>query len=343
MTKTENLKLGFASDNTAGAHPLVLEALAKVNQGYQKPYGIDEYCMASDEKFKEIFGDDIVVCLALNGTGANVLALRVMLRTWEGVICTDVAHINTDESGAPEFILGAKMLARPAKNGKLTIADIDHYLQDGSTFHRACAGVVSLTQSTEVGTVYSIEELKSLCEHAHKNGLLVHMDGSRLSNACASLGVGLKEMTRDVGIDVLSLGGTKNGLVFGEAIVFFNAEVAKEYMRIRKQSLQLISKMRFLATQFLCYFENDLWLENAKKANNMTTYLATELSKIDGLSMKMPQSNAVFVKMDKAVMDKLMESYYCYEVEPCVVRLMCSFATTKEEVDDLISFFKQTI
>ncbi len=335
-----NLYVSFASDNTAGAHPKILDALSAVNNGYQKPYGDDEITKKAVAKFKEIFGEEIEVCLALNGLGANILALRSMLRPWEGVICADISHINTDESGAPEFCTGSKMLAMPSINGKISPQDLDKYINEGQTYHRVCPRVASISQSTEQGTLYSLDEIHAITSYAHEKNLLTFMDGSRLSNACAALNVDLKTMTKDAGIDVLALGGTKNGLVFGEAILFFKPELAENYKRIRKQSLQLISKMRYISAQFLAYFEDKLWLKNAKNANEMAQYMAEEFNKIDYVKVQQPEANAVFIDMEKKYMEKLMDKFYCYEMDNGQIRLMCSFSTTKKEVDELINYVK---
>ena len=337
----KNLNLGFSSDNTAGAHPKIMNAIVEANLGYSKAYGEDDFCKASDAAFQKIFGEDIDTCLALSGTGANVLALRAMLRPWQGVICTEMAHINTEESGAPEACIGSKILPVTSVNGKMKPSDIDMYLADKDSLHRSSPAVVSITQSTEKGTLYSLEEIKNICSYAHQNNLLVHMDGARISNACVALDIDIKTMTKDAGVDVLSLGGAKNGLVFGEAIVFFNRTLSHDYATMRKQSLQLISKMRFIAAQFIEYFKNDLWLENARYANNMAQYLAEELSSIKSIQIQKPEANAVFVTMTNTAMQTLMEKYYCYETDPNEVRLMCSFATQKSEIDDLVQYMKK--
>jgi len=332
----KNLNLGFASDNTAGAHPRIIDAVVKANVGYSKPYGVDDFCKNSDVAFRKIFGEDTDICLALSGTGANVLALRAMLRPWHGIICTDIAHINTEESGAPEACIGAKILPVISVDGKMKPKDMDIYFPDQTSLHKSTPTVLSVTQSTEKGTLYSLDEVKALTSYAHQNNILVHMDGSRIANACASLGLDIKTMTKDAGVDVLSFGGAKNGLMFGEAVVFFNRQLAHDYMTMRKQSLQLISKMRFIAAQFIEFFRDDLWLENAKHANNMAQYLANELQNVSHIEVQKPEANAVFVRMNNEIMQKLMQEYYCYETEPQVVRLMCSFATQKNEVDELV-------
>lgn len=327
----------FASDNTAGASKEIIQAIVEANEGYAKPYAFDEYSNQSDAIFGKIFGD-VTVCYTLSGTGANVVALKTMLRPWQGVICADVAHINTEEAGAPEVITGSKLLPVPSYEGKIHVPDMRQYLVDKNDFHKVSPRVVSITQSTEKGTLYTIDEIKEISAFAHENDLLVHMDGSRIANAVASLGCDIKEMTRDAGVDVLSFGGSKNGLVFGEAVVFFNKKLSRDYMTMRKQSLQLISKMRFVSAQFNAFFKNDLWLENARHSNAMAKYLAQELEKNTALSVQEPCVNAVFVCMDKGLIEKLKQEFYFYVTNPVIneVRFMCSFQTTKEEIDYLV-------
>lgn len=332
---------GFASDNTAGASPEIIQTVIEANKGYAVPYALDDYSNQSDIIFSKIFGE-VTVCYTLSGTGANVVALKAMLRPWQGVICADISHINTEEAGAPEVITGSKLLPLPSCDGKIKAKDIDFYLDSIDTFHRVTPKVVSITQSTEKGTLYSPEEIKEICEYAHKNDMLVHMDGSRIANAVAALNVDIKDLTVNAGVDVLSFGGSKNGLIFGEAVVFFNKELSKDYRTMRKQSLQLISKMRYVSAQFNEFFKNNLWLENARHANAMAQYLAEKLQDIKCLSVQKPQVNAVFVCMDKTLMEKLSKEFYFYETNPQIqeVRFMCSFQTTKEEIDYLAERIK---
>lgn len=330
---------GFASDNAAGAHPRIIEAIASVNSGFCKPYGEDEYSAQGVRAFKKLFGPNIDVFFALSGTGANVLGLRTMAMPWHGIICADVAHINTDESGAPEWGIGAKLLPVPSVNGKIKPESLLHYMADRDNFHRSKPAVLSITQSTEKGTVYTPDEVSALVNCAHDHGLLVHMDGSRIANAVASLegqGASLCSLTRDAGVDVLSFGGAKNGLLLAEAIVFFKPGLAADFAHMRKQSLQLVSKMRFVAAQFIEFFNNDLWLENARVANGMAQYLAQSLADAPQVELVcQPQANAVFAIMKPEHIAHLHKNYHFYEVDPDrhMVRLMCSFATTKEHID----------
>lgn len=333
--------VGFASDNTAGAHPRILDAVVRANSGYCKPYGADEYSDQMRDVFHGIFGDDTEVFLALSGTGANVLCLRAMLRPWQGVICADVAHINTDESGAPEWVCGSKVLPVPSIDGKMTPDSIDAYLPDIDNCHHSTPHVLSITQSTEKGSVYTRDEICALTEKAHKHGLFVHMDGTRLANAVASLeskGESIRSLTRDAGIDALSFGGTKNGLMLAEAVVLFNTSFADDFLTMRKQSLQLASKMRFLAAQFIEALDGGthcLWLENARQANLMARKLADSLRSIPYMQVREPQANAVFVSMPPHYIAQLQQQFYFYETTPAIheTRLMCSFATTDAEIE----------
>ncbi len=330
----------FASDNTTGVHPRVMQALNDVNVGACKPYGDDEYCQQAQKAFKKVFGDDIAVYFALNGTGSNVLALKSVLRPWEGTICADTSHLNTDEVGAPEANTASKLLLYPAKNGKLTPEGIEHYLHDLDNEHHTKPCLVSLTQTTEQGTVYTVEEIKAITSLAHEHGLYVHMDGSRIANAVAALNVDVTEITRDAGIDVLSFGGTKNGLMMGEAVIYFNTSLVRDFFRMRKQCFQHISKMRYIAAQFLAYFEENLWIKNAKHANDMAQYLAKELNTVPNIKISRPtEANAVFSIMPPELIKTLQEHYYFYELNPHIheTRLMCSFATTKEDIDNFVN------
>lgn len=333
--------VGFASDNAAGAHPRVLEAVARANQGYCKPYGADEYSAQAKAEFRKLFGPDIDVYFALSGTGANVLCLRSLLKPWQAVICADVAHINTDESGAPEWGVGAKLLPVPTVNGKIAPDALDAYLPDLADFHHSTPHVLSITQSTEKGSVYSPDEIRALAAKAHEHGLLVHMDGTRLANAVAALephGVDLRSVTRDAGVDVLSFGGSKNGLMFAEAVVFFRPELADDFRTMRKQSLQLLSKMRYVAAQFIEALKDgpvdSLWLQNARRANAMARKLADGLREVPYMQVRTPEANAVFARLDPERIARLQQDFYFYEVDHTIheVRLMCNFGTTDEEI-----------
>ncbi|MFV0420645.1 threonine aldolase family protein [Oleidesulfovibrio sp.] len=329
----------FASDNTAGVHPRIMDALCKASAGHAAPYGDDEYTAEVRRQFMAHLGEDIAVFPVFAGTAANVLALRGMLKPWQAVICSDVAHINVDETGAPESMAGLKLLAMPSCDGKLTPEAIEPALANIGVVHHAQPGVLSITQATEYGTVYTVDEVKALADVAHSNGLLLHMDGARIANAAASLGVSLRQVTRDAGVDVLSFGGTKNGLMFGEVVVVFKPELAEGYNYLRKQYGQLSSKMRFISAQFIELLKDGLWLESATHANAMTAKLATGLKSLSKAKITRPvQGNAVFACLPADAIAALREEYLfnVWDAATNEVRLMTSFATSSEDVEEFI-------
>jgi threonine aldolase len=327
---------GFASDNYAGVHPDVLAKLAEVNVGHVVSYGDDPYTAETVERFRAMLGDQVEVFFVFNGTGANVTALQSMLRPWQNVICTQNAHINWDECGAPERFLGSKLWDIPTPDGKLTPQMIrDAYIGRGDVHHVQPA-VVSITQSTELGTLYSVDEVKAIAETTHELDMYLHMDGARISNAAVSLGVEIRETTADAGVDVLSFGGTKNGLMGGEAVVFFKPELAESTPFIRKQGMQLSSKMRFISAQFLALFENDLWRHNAAHANAMARRLHDAVVGIPGVTItQRVQANGVFAILPEQAIAKLQEAYpfYAWDEARNEVRWMCSWDTTEDDID----------
>lgn len=327
----------FASDNTSGVHPRILQAMEKVNIGPAKPYGDDPWTAEAEGVFRKIFGQDIDVFMVMLGTGANTLGLRAMTRPWQAIVCSDMAHTHTTESGAVEALIGCKMLPLPTVNGKIKAADILPQLEALGSPHHSQPKVLALTQATEVATLYQPEELRELCDVAHAHGMLVHMDGARIANATAALGGDVRAITRDVGVDMLSFGGTKNGMLCGEAVVIFNRALSQDFLTQRKQCLQLHSKMRFLAAQFLEYFKDDLWLENARHANAMAARLAARLTDMPHVSLAYPvDANGVFANLSPAHIAELQKKYYFYEVDSVhhTVRWMHSFDTTPEQVDE---------
>ncbi|WP_033541200.1 threonine aldolase family protein [Planococcus sp. CAU13] len=329
----------FASDNNSGIHPAILEAIVQANDGHVPAYGNDQYTEAATRKFKEHLGRDCEVAFVFNGTGANVTGLKAMVRSHQAIICTDGAHIHADEGGAAEGFIGGKLLTSPSADGKLTVQGIQRHLHHIGNPQRSQPKAVSISQCTELGTVYTIDEIKDITSFAHANGLYVHMDGARLSNAAAHLGCSLPEMTVDAGIDMLAFGGTKNGLMLGEAIVCFNKELASEIQFIRKQGMQLGSKMRFLAAQFERLLTDSLWLENARHANEMAQLLAEDLTKFPEISLTQPvESNAIFVSLPKPQIEKLQKkhSFAVWNEEKNEIRLVTSFDTSKEDVEALI-------
>ncbi|WP_228265833.1 threonine aldolase family protein [Microlunatus elymi] len=337
---------GFASDNYAGVHPEVLAALTSANGGHQISYGGDAYTARLAEVLGEQFGQQVQVFPVFNGTGANVVGLKSMLPHWGSVICAESAHINTDEAGAPERVAGIKLLTVPSVDGKLRPDDLDRYPREPDDVHHPLPGVVSITQSTELGTVYTAEELRALTDRAHALGLTVHLDGSRLANAAASLDLPLRALTTDAGVDVLSLGGTKNGLIFGELVLAINPDAVTGLGYLQKLNMQLASKMRFVSAQFLALLEDDLWQRSAAHANAMARRLRTGLEErvssgaITGISFSQPtDANTILATLPAGVADRLRQKFAFYDWDPAAgeVRWVCSFDTTTEDVDGFIA------
>jgi threonine aldolase len=332
---------GFASDNYSGVHPEVLAALTEANEGHQVAYGEDQYTEALRTVIQKNFGKNAEVFPVFNGTGANVVALTSMMPRWGAVICSSLAHIHTDEGGAPERVSGLKLFTVPVENGKLTPELIATEAFGYGDEHRAQPLVVSLTQSTEMGTVYTPKEIQGITDYAHSKGMLVHMDGARLWNAAASLNKPFRAFTSDVGVDVVSLGGTKNGLMSAEAIVVINPEAVDGLIYLRKMSMQLASKMRFISQQILTLFDDGLGLRSARHANGMAKLLRSSLElkiasgDISGIEFSAPtEANAIFAVMDTAVSDRIRESFrfYDWDRQRGEVRWMCSFDTTEDDI-----------
>jgi threonine aldolase len=327
---------GFASDNYSGVHPEVLAALAAANEGHQVSYGEDEYTARLQDVLEDHFGPGIESFPVFNGTGANVLSLQSLLPRWGAVVCASTAHINMDENGAPERVGGIKLLHVPTPDGKLTPELIDREAWGWGDEHRAQPLAVSITQTTELGTCYTPEEVRAIAEHAHSKGMKLHMDGARLANAAAHLQVPLRAFTRDAGVDILSFGGTKNGLLFGEVVVALNPEAAHGLVYLRKMNMQLASKMRFMSAQFIALLEGDLWLRSASHANAMAARLRAAVDTIDGVEpTQKTESNGVFAILPEGVADRLRQSFRFYDWDESAreVRWMCSFDTTEEDID----------
>ncbi len=327
---------GFASDNYSGVHPDVLAAIARANGGHQTAYGDDVYTARLQEVFRGHFGDRVEAFPVFNGTGANIVALQAVTQRWESVICTASAHIHVDECAAPERMGGLKLMTVPTPDGKFTPSLIDTVAIRQNDEHHAQTKVVSITQTTELGTAYSVQEIAAIAEHVHTRGWVLHVDGSRLSNAAATLGVSFKQMITDTGVDILSFGGTKNGLMVGEAVVVLNPDVVQGMKYLRKQSMQLASKMRFISTQLEALLTNDLYLRNAAHSNAMARLLAERVRDIDGLQIPRPvQANAVFAILPTAVSERLMEHFrfYFWDEATGEVRWMCAFDTTEDDVE----------
>jgi threonine aldolase len=325
---------GFASDNSATIHPDVLAAIARVNVGHTFGYGHDEYTYEVGRRVAGSFGDDAQAFFVFNGTGANVTSLRAMCRPFEAVICAQTAHLNVDECGAPESIAGVKLLTVPGVDGKLTPELVRGAVGRIGDEHAVQPRVLSISQCTELGTLYSTEEMGWLAEIAHERGMLLHVDGARLSNAAAALGLALGDVA--AGADVVSFGGTKNGLLGAEAVVIVNPELAQDFLYIRKQSMQLASKMRFLAAQFDALLSDDLWRQCAGQANAMAGRLAAAVADAPGLTITRPvETNAVFAKLPPNVIGSLRNEFpfYVWDESANEVRWMCSWDTTAEDVD----------
>lgn len=337
---------GFASDNYAGAHPEVLAAIADANEGHQVAYGEDVYTARLQEVAKHHFGEAAQAFPVFNGTGANVTALTSMLPRWGAVVTTTNAHIHTDENAAPERVSGLKLLTVPTPDGKLTPELIDVEAWGWGDEHRAQPLAVSITQSTELGTVYSVEELRAIADHTHGLGMRVHMDGARIANAAAALGTGLREFTTDAGVDVLSFGGTKNGLLYGEAIVVLNPDAVDGIVFLRKLSMQLASKMRFVSAQLIALLEGDLWMRSASHANAMAARLRSALEGVTAVRFTQPtQANALFAILPPGSADRLREHFRFYDWNPATgeVRWMTAFDTTEADVDALAAAIRAEV
>lgn len=333
----------FGSDNHSGVDPEILKAIIEANKGYTIAYGYDEYTEKAFDKFREHFGEDIDVYFVYNGTAANILGLKAVTDSFNSIICSEVSHLNVHECAGPENFIGCKLITIPTKDGKLTIEKIKPYVSGFGDQHIAQPKVISITQPTEFGTVYTPQEIKKIADFAHKNGLLLHMDGARICNAAAYLKLGLREITRDVGVDILSFGGTKNGMMFGEAVVFFNKKLSKNFIYIRKQGMQLASKMRFISAQFIAYLSDNLWLKNAEYANSMARYLYEKIRGIPEMEIaQRVESNAVFVNIPKKYIFKLQRKYFFY-VFNGQARWMCSFNTTKKDIDRFAETIKEIL
>ncbi|MHA7221161.1 threonine aldolase family protein [Arthrobacter sp. RHLT1-20] len=337
---------GFASDNYSGVHPEVLAALAAANEGHQVSYGEDDYTARLQQLMEEHFGEGIECFPVFNGTGANVLSLQSLLPRWGAVVCASTAHINMDENGAPERIGGIKLLQVHTADGKLTPELIDKEAWGWGDEHRAQPLAVSITQTTELGTCYTPEEVRAIAEHVHAKGMKLHMDGARLANAAAHLNVPLRAFTRDAGVDILSFGGTKNGLLFGEVVVALNPAAAHGLIYLRKMNMQLASKMRFMSAQFIALLEGDLWLRSASHANAMAARLRAGVESIPGVELSQKtESNGVFAVLPAGVADRLRTSFRFYDWNEAAreVRWMCSFDTTEDDVDSFIAAIKREL
>lgn len=336
----------FASDNNAVVHPEVLEAIARANQGHTVGYGSDPCTESAIGKFREHFGEDVKVFFVFNGTAANVLSLQALTRPYHAVLCPELSHIYIDECGAPEKLTGCKLIPLPAPAGKLTVETAAQAYHGIGDQHHVQPRVISITQSTEMGTVYKPAEIEALARFAHERKMFLHMDGARISNAVAAQQLSLRQATRDLGVDVLSFGGTKNGLMGVEAVVFFRPDLAEDFPFLRKQGMQLASKMRFMSAQMEALLTNDLWRRNADHANRMARLLEQGINKIPRVKIVYPvDANGVFAQIPPAAIPKIHERYFFYvwSEEESIVRWMCSFDTTEDDVLQFAEFVGEVV
>ena len=333
---------GFASDNNSGVHPRIMQALAEANHGHCVAYGDDPYTRSAVGQFKELFGE-CEVLFVFNGTGANVLSLQAMTQPFNSVICTETAHIHVDECGAPERFTGCKVLSNFTADGKLQISDVARHMHGIGFEHHAQPRVVSVTQATEMGTVYTVDELRKMADYAHSNGLLLHVDGARVANAAAYLDVSFKEMITETGVDILSFGGTKNGMMYGEAVVILNPALSDNFKYIRKQGMQLASKMRYISAQFAEYLKDGLWLENARHSNSMAQLLCKEVQALGIKITQKVEANEVFAILPPQSIEALQREFFFYVWNAPLneVRWVCSWDTTQDDVERFVETLKK--
>jgi threonine aldolase len=348
MSKVQLRPRQFASDNYSGICPEAWAATAAANQGHEPGYGEDSWTQKAADLIRGIFETRCEVFFVFNGTAANSLSLASLCQSYHSILCHELAHIETAECGAPEFFAnGSKILLLPGTNGKITPPGIEHAVKRRCDLHYPKPGAVSVTQVTEVGTVYSPDELSTLTATARRLGLRVHMDGARFANAVASLGVAPKEITWQAGVDVLCFGGSKNGIALGEAVVFFNLELAREFEYRCKQGGQLASKMRFLSAPWVGMLEGGAWLKHARHTNDMAKRLEAGLRALPGVDIAYPvQSNAVFAKIPAPACEQMHArgwKFYTGVVTPDESRLMCSWDTTPEDVDAFVADLRGAI
>lgn len=326
----------FASDNWSGVHPEILRAIEKANLGHQAAYGDDEYSKKAGEVFKQVFGDDTQAYFVFNGTAANIVALDCLTNSFNSVICSEHAHIHVDECGALEKLTSSKMIAFPSEDGKLYPEQLKDFVAADRYPHQSVPKVISITQSTELGTVYTLDEIAALADLAHSNNLYLHVDGARIANAAVHLDTDFKSMLKDTGVDVLSFGGTKNGLMFGEAVVFLKPELDKYFELYRKQGMQLFSKLRFVSAQFIALFEDDLWKKNATHSNTMAQLLETSLRQYPDIKISQKvESNGVWAEIPKAMAERMQKNAYFYpwDERKSEYRLMCSWDTEEQDIE----------
>lgn len=336
----------FGSDNHSGVHPQIMKEITSVNKGFFEAYGEDDYTKKTKDVLRKHFGSNTDVFFVGNGTAANILGLKAVTNSFNSIICPETAHLNVHECCGPEKFLGCKLTTIPTNDGKLTVDLIKNNIEGFGDVHMAQPKIISITQSTETGTVYTSSQIKKLSSFAHKNNMFIHMDGARLCNAAAYLNKNLKEITNDVGVDVLSFGGTKNGMMFGDAVVFFDKELSKNFEFYRKQGMHLTSKMRFISAQFKAFFKNDLWLKNAQHANKMAQMLNKKLKNFSEIEVVYKvEANAVFVKIPGDILSKIQKKYFfhVFDTKNSIARLMCSYNTTEKDILDFVETIKNSI
>lgn len=333
----------FMSDNNSGVHPKIMEAIVNVNTGHEYSYGEDKTTKDAIDKISKLMGKDVDVYFVTTGTAANIIGLSGLLKPYEAVICPDTAHINVDECGALERFSGSKIIYIANEQGKIKKEEIIGYLKSLGDEHQSQPKIISISQTTETGTLYSIDEIRELADFAHENNILLHVDGARIANAVVALNTTFKEMITDTGVDLLSFGGTKNGMMIGEAIVCLNKDLSKGFKFYRKQGMQLLSKMRFITAQFIPYIEDEIWRENALNANGMGNYFREQLSQIPNIRLKdNMKTNITFAYLEKNLIEKLQDEFdfYVHDEETGLIRLVTSFDTTREDIDKFIKTIK---
>ena len=337
---------GFASDNNAGVHPEILKEIVSANSGHFKGYGDDPYTEKAKELFKDHLGPDTEPFFVFTGTAANVLGLSGVIRSWNSVITAFTSHIEQDECGAPEKFTGCKVLTVDTPDGKLSVEMLLKHMHGFDFEHHSQPRVISITQTTEMGTAYSVKEIRVLADYAHENGMMLHMDGARIANAAVTLDLPFREFTTGAGVDILSFGGTKNGMMYGEAVCFLKPGISKDFKYIRKQGMQLASKMRFISSQYLAYFNNDLWKRCASHSNAMARLLEEKIRKLGRIHITQAvESNGVFAIIPKEIAEKVSKTYFFYPWNELIseYRLMTSWDTTEEDIDNFVALLKKEL
>lgn len=333
----------FGSDNHSGVHPTILNAISEANKDHVIAYGDDPYTEKVSQKIKQLFGEQADFFPMFNGTGANICALRACVQPFHAIIAPETGHIFVDECGSPEWLTGAAVKSVSTPDGKVKPGMLHSFFHNFGFEHHSQPKVLYISQLSELGTAYTINEIKALAELLHQQNMYLHMDGARIANAAATLGVALKEITSEAGVDILSFGGTKNGMMMGESVITFRPELAENMKYIRKQSTQLYSKMRFCSAQFLAYLEHDLWLQNASHSNKMAQILRTELEKVSSIQFtQQTDGNILIMKMEPDMIEKLLQKHFFYIWDEMTheIRLVTSWDTTEEDVFSFVNDVK---